>query len=118
MRQFIKENGKYFIQMELALCTLLEQRTKSKILRVIGSETSATDSPNMCWWAVRTSKPSPSTTNEKGETAMPYKILCWIPVEEEEPEIYKTRAEAEKELKHLSFLQPENIYEVEEVEEP
>ncbi len=49
---------------------------------------------------------------------MPYKILCWIPVEEEEPEIYKTRAEAEKELKHLSFLQPENIYEVEEVEEP
>lgn len=48
---------------------------------------------------------------------MPYKITCWIPVEEDEPEIYQTRKEAEKEYKHLSFMQPENIYRIVKVEE-
>ena len=43
---------------------------------------------------------------------MPYKILCWVRVEEEEPEIYKTRLEAQKEYEHLAFLQPENIYKI------
>jgi hypothetical protein len=43
---------------------------------------------------------------------MPYKIMCWIPVEEEEPKIYTTRAEARAEYKHLSFMQPENIYKI------
>jgi hypothetical protein len=43
---------------------------------------------------------------------MPYKIMCWIPVEEDEPEIYKTRKEARKGHYHLSLMQPENIYKI------
>ena len=43
---------------------------------------------------------------------MPYKILCWIPVEEEEPQIHGTRSKAQKEYEQLSFLQPENIYRI------
>jgi hypothetical protein len=43
---------------------------------------------------------------------MPYKIMCWIPIEEEESEIYKTRADAKKEHKHLSHMQPENVYRI------
>ena len=43
---------------------------------------------------------------------MPYKILCWIPVEPEEPEIYDTMKEALKDLEHYRLMQPENIYAV------
>lgn len=38
----------------------------------------------------------------------PYRITAYIPVENETE--YKTREEAEKELKHMELLQPENIY--------
>jgi hypothetical protein len=47
---------------------------------------------------------------------MPYRILAWIPVEPEDPEIYKTRKEANEVLESLELMQPENIYRV--VREP
>ena len=43
---------------------------------------------------------------------MVYKILCWIPIEEEEPEIYPTRKEALKDLEQYQIMQPENIYRI------
>lgn len=43
---------------------------------------------------------------------MAYKILCWIPVEEEDPEIYPTREEALKDLEQYQLIQPENIYRI------
>ncbi len=47
---------------------------------------------------------------------MPYVIKAWIPVEIEEPVVYRTKAEAQKEYEHLSALQPENIYEIVKVQ--
>lgn len=43
---------------------------------------------------------------------MPYKIKVWIPVEEDEPEMYKSRKEALKDLESLKLTQPENIYKI------
>jgi hypothetical protein len=48
---------------------------------------------------------------------MAWIIKAYIPVEAEDPEVYVTREEAEKDLESLSLLQPENIYEIEEVED-
>ena len=48
---------------------------------------------------------------------MTWIIKAYIPVEPEDPEVYATREEAEKDLESLSLMQPENIYEIEEVEE-
>ena len=47
---------------------------------------------------------------------MGWVIKVYIPVEIEEEQIFTSKEEAEKEVEHLSLLQPENIYEVEEVE--
>jgi len=47
---------------------------------------------------------------------MAWKILVWIPVETEEDLSFEAREEAENEIEHLRFLQPENIYDLEEVE--
>jgi len=47
--------------------------------------------------------------------SMPYRIKTWIPVEEEDPVIYKTREEAEKVYEQLRLLQPENIYKIVEI---
>lgn len=47
---------------------------------------------------------------------MPYMIKCWIPIDEENPEIYKTGIDAEEELEHLQEMQPKNRYELEYVE--
>lgn len=47
---------------------------------------------------------------------MPDKIMCWIPVETEEDEIYRTRKEALKDLENLELMQPENIYKIVRVE--
>ena len=44
-------------------------------------------------------------------------IKAYIPVEPEDPGIYPTKEEAEKDLESLSLMQPENFYEIEEVEE-
>ena len=44
-----------------------------------------------------------------------YRIKCWIAVEPEEEKLYKTFEEARRDLEHLQFLQPENIYKIEEV---
>ena len=48
---------------------------------------------------------------------MAWIIKAYIPVEAEDPEVYATREEAEKDIESLSLMQPENIYEVEEVKE-
>jgi len=47
---------------------------------------------------------------------MPYKIVAYIPVEVDEPEIFKTYKEAKEEKEHLQFMQPENIYRIKRVE--
>lgn len=46
---------------------------------------------------------------------MPYKIIAYIPVEANEPEIFKSYNEAKKEKEHLEFMQPENIYRIKPV---
>ncbi len=43
-------------------------------------------------------------------------IKTYIPVECEEPETYDSREDAEKDLESLELMQPENIYEIEEVQ--
>jgi hypothetical protein len=43
---------------------------------------------------------------------MPYKILCWIPVEEDEPEIYERKLDALVDLRSIRLMQPENIYKI------
>lgn len=48
---------------------------------------------------------------------MAWIIRAYIPVEPEDPEIYATKEDAEKDVESLRLMQPENIYEVEEVEE-
>lgn len=48
---------------------------------------------------------------------MAWTIRCYIPVDCDNPEVYATREEAEKDLESLSLMQPENIYEVEKAEE-
>jgi hypothetical protein len=47
-----------------------------------------------------------------------YKIKCWIPVEVEEDEdtIYPSLKEAEADKESMELMQPENIYEIEEIE--
>ncbi|MEK6828679.1 MAG: hypothetical protein AABY15_01010 [Nanoarchaeota archaeon] len=47
---------------------------------------------------------------------MKYKLLSYIPVEAENPAIFDTLDEAEQEAEHLRAMQPENKYEVNEVE--
>ncbi len=47
---------------------------------------------------------------------MPWVIKCYIPVDPEDPEIYPAREDAERDLESLTLMQPENIYEIEEVE--
>jgi len=47
---------------------------------------------------------------------MPYKIIAYIPVEADEPEIFKTYKEAKEEKEHLKFMQPENIYRIKRVD--
>jgi len=44
-----------------------------------------------------------------------YRIRCWIPVEAEDDQLYEGLEEATKDLQHLEFLQPENIYKIERV---
>ena len=48
---------------------------------------------------------------------MGYKILCWIPVDEEELEIIETIEDAEQELNQAEMMQPENKYEIVGVDE-
>jgi hypothetical protein len=43
---------------------------------------------------------------------MPYKIVCWISVEPDEPEIYPTREEALRDLENYALMQPENIFRI------
>ena len=47
---------------------------------------------------------------------MAWRIKSYIPVEPEDPEVYATREEAGIEVESLSLMQPENIYQIEEVE--
>jgi len=42
-------------------------------------------------------------------------IKVYVPVEFEEQEIFSSKEEAEKEVEQLSLMQPENIYQIEEI---
>ena len=44
-----------------------------------------------------------------------YKIVSYMRIEPEEQELM-TKEEAEQERTHLEFMQPENIYTIEEIE--
>ena len=48
---------------------------------------------------------------------MKYKIQSWIPIDIEYPEIYETEEEAKLDMGSMELMQPENRYELEEVEE-
>lgn len=50
---------------------------------------------------------------------MKYKIKVWMPVEveEAEDELYNTKEDALTDLRSMELMQPENIYQIEEVEE-
>jgi uncharacterized protein YegP (UPF0339 family) len=48
---------------------------------------------------------------------MAWIINAYIPVECEDPEVYTSKEEAEKDIESLSLMQPENIYKAEEIEE-
>ncbi len=54
---------------------------------------------------------------KRGGSAMAWTIKAYIPVEPEDPETYATKEEAEKDVESLSLMQPENIYEIEELED-
>ena len=47
---------------------------------------------------------------------MAWIIKAYIPVDPEDPEVYASREEAEKDVESLSLMQPDNIYQIEEVE--
>ncbi len=47
---------------------------------------------------------------------MAWEVKVYIPVDDEDGELYATKEEAETDVESLRFMQPENIYEVEEVE--
>lgn len=48
---------------------------------------------------------------------MPFRIVAYIPiVSEDEETIFNSIEDAENEADHLRFMQPENKYEVEEVD--
>ncbi len=48
---------------------------------------------------------------------MAWIIRAYIPVDPEDPEVYATKEEAEKDMESLSLMQPVNFYKIEEVEE-
>ena len=48
---------------------------------------------------------------------MAWIIKAYIPVDPEDAEVYATREEAEKDMESLTLMQPENVYEIEEIEE-
>lgn len=48
---------------------------------------------------------------------MPYVLKAWLFAEPIADDIYETREEAEADLEQLELMQPENIYEVEEITE-
>ena len=48
---------------------------------------------------------------------MAWIIRAYIPVDPEDPEVYAIKEEAEKDIESLNLMQPENLYEIEEVEE-
>jgi len=50
------------------------------------------------------------------EDKMKYKIQCWIPVDIEYPEIYETEEEANLDMGSMELMQPENRYEIKEVD--
>ena len=46
-----------------------------------------------------------------------YKIVCYIKVETEYDNEPMTHEEAKKEISNLKFIQPENIYKIEKIED-
>jgi len=47
---------------------------------------------------------------------MPWIIKCWIPVEPDDLQTYLTKELAQKDVESLELMQPENIYEVVEID--
>ena len=48
---------------------------------------------------------------------MPYIVKGWIPVDEEDPEIYTDLGDAQSGYNHCRDMQPENHYQVVEVDQ-
>jgi len=48
---------------------------------------------------------------------MKWTIKTYIPVENDDPNLFDNPGEAEREIRSQSLMQPENIYVIEEVEE-
>ena len=48
---------------------------------------------------------------------MAWIIKAYIPVEPDDPEVYASVEDAEREIKSQMLMQPENVYLIEEVEE-
>ena len=49
---------------------------------------------------------------------MAWTIKAYIAVDPDDREVYSTREEAEKDMELLGPMQPENIYEIEEIKNP
>ena len=43
---------------------------------------------------------------------MPYIVKCWIPVDEEKPEVYDNLVDAEQDVNQAEMMQPENKYSI------
>lgn len=43
---------------------------------------------------------------------MAYRVVCWIPIDEEEFELFDNYEDAREELIHCEEIQPENKYEI------
>lgn len=48
---------------------------------------------------------------------MPYRVQAWIPCEEENITIYRSKADADSAVESMSAMQPENIYQTKECDE-
>jgi len=48
---------------------------------------------------------------------MKYRVVVYMRIDPDDEELFSTRAEAESEISNLDLMQPEDHYEIEEVEE-
>ena len=62
-------------------------------------------------------KESGGISLQRGTKPAKWTLKVYIPVESDEPEVFNTREEAEKEVESLSLMQPENLYTIEEIED-
>ncbi len=60
-------------------------------------------------------KESADVSLQRGIKPTQWTIKVYTPVESDEPEVFNTREEAEKEIESLSLIQPEDVYAIEEI---